>query len=179
MLRWSLEASGAAFTLPDGNRVTFWPARRIPPVAPPEPAASPFLRERVNYSIRTGAVVGVVAFSAPWTDARSQVIPAGTYALRYAIQPAMKEHRGVSAFRDVLVLVAPGDSTGTDLAALAGAGRRVSGTAHPAVMALLPAASSGAPPGFIFTPGTLTLEVRAGRVPLVLGLGGPGAPPPE
>jgi hypothetical protein len=77
----------------------------------------------------------------------------------------MKEHRGVSAFRDFLLLVAPGAvrKAEPDLTALLAASERVSGTAHPAVLALYPVLAGSPLPRFTRpTSDVGVLEVRSG-----------------
>jgi hypothetical protein len=46
----------------------------------------------------------VIELATPWSDDKGQPVAAGLYTLRDAAQPLMKEHRGVSEFRDVLLL---------------------------------------------------------------------------
>ncbi|MEP6767900.1 MAG: hypothetical protein ABJC61_04480 [Acidobacteriota bacterium] len=174
----AISASALAVTLPDGNRARFWPARSLAPPSPPEEGSSPFLRERVRYRIAPGSLVGVIDFSAAWTDSRVQAIPAGAYALVYAVQPAIKEHRGVSEIRDVLVLVPAHEfavSAGVD--SVVAASRRVAGTGHPAVLALLPPPSIPDPPRVVREDGgRLVLEVLAGGIPMALILSGAANP---
>ncbi len=174
----AISPSALAVTLPDGDHVNFWPARRLAAPPTPEPGSSPFLRERVTYRIAPGSLVGLIEFSAAWTDSREQTIPAGVYALVYAVQPAIKEHRGVSELRDVLVLVAAREfdaSAGVD--ALVEASRRVSGTGHPAVLGLLPPSSAADRERVMRDErGRLVLEVRSGGIPMALILFGAKLP---
>ncbi len=112
----------------------------------------------------------MIEFSGAWTDSKDQAISAGAYALVYAVQPAIKEHRGVSELRDVLVLVAAREfaaSAGID--GLVEASRRVSGSGHPAVLALLPPPPAAGAPGVVREDaGRLILEVQTGGIPLAL-----------
>ncbi len=75
----------------------------------------------------------------------------------------MKEHMGASEFRDTLLLLLPEDSklASGDLGPLILASQRVSGTGHPAVMALYPADSKAAAPRILERGGIRLLEVRA------------------
>jgi hypothetical protein len=86
--------------------------------------------DRVNFcSIGVGSAVGVVRFLAPWRDYRGREVPPGTYRLRYAIQPRLKDHIGTTVFRDFL-LIEP----------------RPGAHGHPFVMAMVPAGSTSGPP---------------------------------
>jgi hypothetical protein len=97
-----------------------------------------------RFALRDGARLGEVALREGWTDFRGQVIPAGRYALRYALQPRLKEHAGADAIRDFALLVPVADDGSTPLLE---ASRLVSGTHHPAVMALVAWQGEGqAPP---------------------------------
>lgn len=92
--------------------------------------------------IPEGTLAGVVRFPESWTDYKGQTIPAGVYSLRYGIEPTDGNHMGVSVYRDFLLLVAVADDkdpsasyTTADLVKLS---IKVSGTNHPAVLALFP-----------------------------------------
>lgn len=92
-------------------------------------------------SLRPGALVGVVTFAKPWTDFRGQELAAGTYTLRYARQPASKDHEDTSPSSDFLMLCpAADDRDPADLPfpALKKLSGKASGGTHPAVMVLLP-----------------------------------------
>jgi hypothetical protein len=165
-----------ALELTLGGVLRVWPGRQVRTAAPPTPDEPPLIRERVRFSIEPGSLVGLASWDSPWRDYRDQPIPAGTYALVYAIQPAFKQHRGVSEFRDALLLVRPPDALADhDLNRLVAASRVVSGTSHPAVAALflvdpheeLPRVSQR-------SEGGLTLEFRAGAYRLGLAISGKG-----
>jgi hypothetical protein len=98
--------------------------RAHPPAKPPAPVKD---RERVNFALLgEGTIVGSVVLHAPWSDYRGRAVPAGTYQLRYRIQPRLKDHAGTTLYRDFLLLEPsrPGR--------------------HPYVMALMPAGTPGA-----------------------------------
>lgn len=122
--------------------------------------------------------MGLVAFAQEVRDSRGRAIPLGMYLLCYAVQPAIKEHRGTSEFRDmVLLLPAQEFPIPARPEAIVDASRRVSGTGHPAVLALVPAQMTGDFPRLTRTiSGRLVLEVRSGG--LVLGLDLSGGPQP-
>ncbi len=118
--------------------------RRDAPELRSTPTASErFALQRSAYPIRPGAFVGVARIPAPWTDSRGQTVPAGTYSLRYALQPLTKDHFGTTPHRDFLLLLPLARDTDPalrpDPTALGTASREVSATGHPAVIALLPA----------------------------------------
>ena len=109
----------------------------------PTPSVSErFSFQRSAYEIRPGAFVGVARILSPWTDARGQRIPAGNYTLRYVLQPLTKDHFRTTPQRDFLLLLpaAKDESPAlrADLDAMTAGSREVSGTGHPAVIALLP-----------------------------------------
>jgi hypothetical protein len=175
-LRAAVANECVTLVLPTGGVVRVWPARQVPAAAPPEPDEPALLRERVRSSIEPGSLVAIASWELPWRDYRDQQIPAGTYALVYAIQPAFKQHRGVSEFRDVLLLVPPLEALADrDLTRLVAASRVVSGTSHPAVAALFPV-DPGAELHRVSqrSDGGLTLEFRAGAFRLGLAVSGKG-----
>jgi hypothetical protein len=100
-------------------------------------------------ALRDGTPLGELELRAPWRDFRGQVIAPGRYGLRYALQPRLKDHVGVDALRDFALLVpavaGPQESQAGATAWLA-LSRRVSGSAHPAVLALLPWTGADPPP---------------------------------
>jgi hypothetical protein len=97
----------------------------------------------VNFGLfGRGALLGVVRFSAPWKDYKDSSVKAGTYALRYAAQPADGDHTGVSLYRDFLLLVpadldqeVDGHYTEQELVVMS---KGASGSTHPLVMGMFP-----------------------------------------
>jgi hypothetical protein len=96
-----------------------------------------------GFALRDGALLGEVVLRERWTDFRGQKIEPGRYALRYALQPRLKEHVGADAIRDFALLAPAVDDGSTPLLE---ASRRVSGTGHPAVMALVAWQGAGEAP---------------------------------
>lgn len=99
-------------------------------------------------ALRDGTPLGEIELAAPWRDFRGQTIAPGRYGLRYALQPRLKDHVGADAIRDFALLVPPGGEpppSDAGAAAWIAASRRASGTAHPAVLALVPAAGAEEP----------------------------------
>ena len=95
------------------------------------------------FALHSGARLGEVVLGERWLDFRGQPIAPGRYGLRYALQPRLKEHVGADAIRDFALLVPLEAEAPSDWIA---ASRTVSGTAHPAVMALVAWQGAGPPP---------------------------------
>jgi len=100
--------------------------------------------DAVYTSLGVGTLVGVLHFPAAGSDFRGQTIKPGYYTLRYALLPQDGNHMGVNPYRDFLLLSPVAADTQldkplqpTDLYKLS---RQASGTNHPAVMSLIPAA---------------------------------------
>ncbi|HET6882125.1 MAG TPA: hypothetical protein VFI31_18310 [Pirellulales bacterium] len=95
----------------------------------------------VNYPLEVGELVGVIRFARSGGDFRGQKIRKGTYTMRYGLQPQDGNHVGTSDTRDFVVLVpAADDSDPKPLAKedLFKESTNASGTAHPAILSLLP-----------------------------------------
>ena len=142
--------------------------RRGTPPARPTPALQErFSYQRSAYEIRPGSFVGVARLLAPWTDAKGQRIPAGLYSLRYALQPLTKDHFGTTPDRDFLLMLPAGKDGNPaprkDFEAMLAASRGISGTGHPAVIALVPPDSRD----------TDATYARAGGLTLRLAICGP------
>jgi hypothetical protein len=92
--------------------------------------------------LESGSLVGAALLRQDWGDYKGQSVPAGLYTLRYAIQPAFKDHRDVSPYRDFLLLCPASSDLGGDRVwtsdELLEASRAVTGGGHPAVLALVP-----------------------------------------
>jgi hypothetical protein len=124
------------------SRLRFWIRRTAPRRRPTPDAGSAFSFQRSSYAIVPGTLIGAVEVLDVWTDARGQPIRPGVYTLRYALQPLTKDHHGVSAGRDFLVLVPAArdrsPAVRPDFDELVAASRLASGTGHPAIIALVP-----------------------------------------
>lgn len=155
---------------------TFW----IPGGTPGSTAETPDISprdERVAFPrISQGALVAAVRFEEPWSDYRDFVVPPGMYTLRYVRQPAIKEHKGVSDFRDFLVIA----SASLDGEVASSAARAVSlskesfDRGHPAVMAISRVPPSESPQVQENPRGEPTLSIRFGRETIGLVLAGHG-----
>src|SRR4051812_6729097 len=76
-----------------GNTLTFWWVKQLGT----KPASG-------WSDVPEGTLAGAVKIEKDFRDVRGRVIKAGTYTLRYGIQPANGDHLGVSPFRDFLLL---------------------------------------------------------------------------
>lgn len=106
----------------------------------------------VNYPFKFGELLGVVRFARTGGDFRGQKIRKGVYTMRYGLQPQDGNHVGTSDTRDFVVLVPAADDT--DVAPLAKEklfddSTNASGTAHPAILSVLPASGEGKPPRLV------------------------------
>ena len=96
-----------------------------------------------------GTLLGAVRFLTETKDYRRQGVKPGMYTLRYALHPVDGNHLGVAPQRDFLLLVpaaadaSPANITYNNLLALS---RKASGTNHPSVWSLEPAAGETAEP---------------------------------
>ncbi len=92
-----------------------------------------------------GSLVGVVNLDKDMRDIRGKVVRAGTYTLRYGIQPANSDHLGVSPYRDFLLLSPVAEDA--DPAARGHEGtidisKHTLGGSHPAVLSIDPPAAT-------------------------------------
>jgi hypothetical protein len=118
-------------------------------------------------ALRPGAWLGEVELFTAWRDFRDQEVAAGRYELCYALQPRLKEHAGVDAIRDFGLLVARPAAAGRGcLGDWLAASRRVSGTGHPAVIALI--ASDAVTAWSRDRPTWRLLETEVGGVPFTI-----------
>jgi hypothetical protein len=117
-----------------------------------------------------GTLVGALRVDSSWTDYRGGRVGRGTYTLRYAMQPILKEHAGVSPHREFLLLVpaASDDGEDGDPARWVAASRGVSSATHPAVLALFPATSSAGDRLETTATGELVLAPASSRTGLVV-----------
>ena len=157
----TLGAGGVRATV-GANTLTFWWVKELPKAAWSE--------------IPEGTLVGAVKIEKDFRDVRGRTVKAGTFTLRYGIQPANGDHLGVSPYRDFLLLSpaardvdpAPRGHDGTIEYS-----KEAIGGSHPAVLSLDPPVASDAP----LTVHTndlglkaLVVEVAAGGGTLKFGL---------
>jgi hypothetical protein len=103
----------------------------------------------VLYPFEAGTLIGVIRFKNKGSDFRGQEIPAGVYTVRYALQPVDGNHVGTSDTRDFLLLL-PGKedakAAAMDPMTMIQLSPKVTGTTHPAMMALLRSEAAEAKP---------------------------------
>jgi hypothetical protein len=140
-IRESLETQG--FRVVDGQGkavVDLWLRKGVPasakPSGPKGAVLFPILSE--------GELLGAIRFPKEGHDYRDQSIPAGSYTLRYGLQPINGDHLGVSPYRDFVLLVASAKDTSVaslPQKKLENQSAEAAGSSHPAVLMLLPAPS--------------------------------------
>ncbi|MBV9339966.1 MAG: hypothetical protein JO159_03635 [Acidobacteria bacterium] len=130
----ALASQGYRVALDDGSTVEFWPRAQIATATKP--------REDATYAFAPSTFVGVIHFEKNTRDYRGDAVPAGTYNLRYELQPHDGNHLGTSVAPDFLLLVPPaadGDPNGNaSFEQVVDLSRQVTGTKHPAPLSLVP-----------------------------------------
>lgn len=98
--------------------------------------------DAVYPALSVGTLVGVMHFPATGSDFRGQTIKPGHYTMRYAKIPQDGNHMGANPYPDFLLLspVAADTQVGQALKIedLLKLSKQASGTAHPAVLSLIP-----------------------------------------
>jgi hypothetical protein len=167
-----LAAQGYHVNLDDGSSVDLWPRAQI--------STADKGREDATYSLGFSTFVGVIRFEKNTRDYRGNAISAGTYNLRYGLQPSDGDHLGTSPTPDFLLLVPPAldanpDQTFTfdQLVALS---RQVTGKKHPAPFNLLPAEAKDFPSVAIdaenHTILSFKIKTQSGDLPVALVIKG-------
>jgi len=126
--------------------------------------------------VKEGTLVGAAKIEKDFRDIRGRVVKAGTFTLRYGIQPANGDHLGVSPYREFLLLSpaaldadpAPRGHDGTvELS------KEAIGGSHPAVLSIDPPVAAAAPLAVTTTDlghKAIVLEVPAAGASLRFGL---------
>jgi hypothetical protein len=135
-----LSASGFKVVTGQGRALCeVWPAKSWPTAADFKPTGA------VNYPFEVGELLGVIRFARSGGDFRGQKIRKGAYTMRYGLQPQDGNHVGTSDTRDFVVLVPAADDSDpkpTEKEKLFKESTGASGTAHPAILSLLPAGNA-------------------------------------
>lgn len=127
-------SSGGVRATVGANTVTFWFVKDL--------GASAWS------GVKEGTLVGAATIDKDFRDIRGRVVKAGTFTVRYGIQPANGDHLGVSPYREFLLLSpaaldtdpAPRGHDGTiELS------KEAIGGSHPAVLSIDPPVSTAAP----------------------------------
>jgi hypothetical protein len=132
----ALLAPGGATAKVGGNTIDFWWVKSLG-------------AKGTDWSgVAEGTLVGAMKVSAPFRDIRGRTLKAGTYLLRYALQPQNGDHLGVSPHREFLLATPAAEDTSpaalghepaVDLA------KKSINISHPAVLSLDPPVSTAAP----------------------------------
>ncbi len=86
----------------EAELMTVWFRTEIPAKATAEQ-----IKNGLTYrEIPEGTLVGAIRFPEKFTDFRKQVLPAGAYTLRFAVQPDIGDHTGTSPHPDFCLLCA-------------------------------------------------------------------------
>ena len=130
----ALAPQGYKVTLDNGDTLSVWPAAQVKQASKG--------REDVIYQLAPSQFLGVIHFDKNTKDYRGNVIAAGTYNLRYEIQPSDGDHLGTAPTVDFLLLVptaADADPAATyNFDQMVGLSRQVTGKKHPAPFNLVP-----------------------------------------
>src|SRR2546427_2357061 len=142
-----LNAQGTTLNDATGSPVSsIWWAKTI--------AATPGGSADAAYpDLAVGTFLGVLNFPKGGSDFRGQKIKPGTYTLRYAHIPQDGNHMGVNPYPDFVLLIPVASDTdsskGLALPDLVKLSKLTSGTNHPAVMSLVPAAQGASSPSLV------------------------------
>ena len=138
-------APGGVRVTVGANALTFWFVKQLPASAE---ASAGKNAPAVWSEVKEGTLVGAVRIDKDFRDIRGRVVKAGTFTMRYGIQPANGDHLGVSPYRDFILLSpvaldtdpAPRGHDGT-----VEISKEAIGGSHPAVLSLDPPVASAAP----------------------------------
>lgn len=131
----ALAPTGYRVAVDDGSALDFWPPAQVQTSDKP--------REDATYPLAPSLFFGVIHFARNARDARGNAISAGTYTLRYGLQPNDGNHLGTSPTPDFLLLVPvaadtnPAQTYSFDQLVLLS--QQVTGKRHPAPLNLVPA----------------------------------------
>lgn len=106
--RDTLKPDGIAIVLTTKQRIVLHPIRSLRVTAENEQLANGLTPE----CLTIGSLLGCITFDKAWTDFRNQTVPAGTYALRYALQPITDDHADTAPTRHFALLVPMGTEPG-------------------------------------------------------------------
>jgi hypothetical protein len=177
-VRLAVAAEGLQIEHGGSRLATFWLRRDLPVGALPREGASPVLAEGIVFPrVSAATLLGVVSFVRPWLDYRKRELPAGIYTMRYAVQPAMKEHKGVSRYRDFAILtpVVLDPDLERNLAETIAASTRAFAWGHPAVLAIFPFSGALSDPKIAENElGQPVLAARLGPIAMGFALQGHG-----
>lgn len=127
-------SSGGVRATVGANTVTFWFVKDL--------GASAWS------GVKEGTLVGAARLEKDFRDIRGRVIKAGTFTVRYGIQPANGDHLGVSPYREFLLLSPAALDTDAGPRGHDGTvelSKEAIGGSHPAVLSIDPPVATAAP----------------------------------
>jgi hypothetical protein len=128
-----LSSQGYRVSLDDGSTVDLCPRAEV--------ASATKTREDASYALVPSAFIGVVHFAKNTRDYRGDSVTAGSYNLRYALQPSDGNHLGTSPTPDFLLLVPYSSDADPDktysFEQLVDLSQKVTGKKHPAALNLV------------------------------------------
>jgi hypothetical protein len=160
----ALLAAGGATAKVGANTIAFWWVKSLD------------AKGKDWSAVPEGTLVGAMKTSAPFRDIRGRTMKAGTYLLRFALQPQNGDHLGVSPHREFLLATPAAEDTSptalghdpaVDLA------KKSINISHPAVLSLDPPVSTGAPLAVTETDAghtAVVFELPTAEGPLKFGL---------
>jgi len=142
----ALMSGGGQRVAAGGRTLEFWWVKSMP-LTPASTAVS-------WAAVDEGTLVGAVRLSDAYPDVRGRVIPAGVYTLRFALEPQDGQHRGVSPYREFLLLAPASADERTAALGHDGAvavATQTPGATHPACWSLDPPLAPPAASGSTMT----------------------------
>src|SRR5437868_2395130 len=140
----TLAPQGFHIAFDDGSSADVWLRATVPTAGNPPKDNSGQL-----YALPEAVLVGVIRFDKQTKDYKGLAVPAGTYTLRYEMQPNDGDHLGTAPTRDFLLATpAAADAdpaAGFEFQALVNHSRQTNHTQHPAPFNLVPAGGKAAP----------------------------------
>ena len=136
-------SSGGVRASVGANTLTFWFVTRLSTVTEATAGQPPAWSE-----VKEGTLVGAVKIDKDFRDIRGRVVKAGTFTVRYGIQPANGDHLGVSPYREFLLLSPaaldkdPAPRSHDETIEIS---KEAIGGSHPAVLSIDPPAATAAP----------------------------------
>ncbi|VTR99740.1 hypothetical protein [Tuwongella immobilis] len=117
--------------------MTFWMRPELASSGTAEQAANGLTYEEIPAT----TLIGLVKIHKPWTDFRKQLMTAGIYTLRIAVQPKTGEHEGTAPYTDFALLTPIAKDTSADridVRTLHQRSMSTTGGVHPGVVLLFP-----------------------------------------
>ncbi len=177
-VKQTLGPQGYHIAFNDGSSADIWFRATIPTAG-----KAPRDNSGQLYALPEAVLVGVVHFDKQTKDYKGLPVPAGTYTLRYEMQPNDGDHLGTAPTRDFLLATpaaSDADPNATyDQDMLVAHSRQTSKTQHPAPFNLVPAEAKQWPSVFddgnAHTVLAVKLKTDKGELPLALVVKGSAA----